>query len=88
MGYMLMLVIMIYSGPLFMSVITGLVGGHILFNAKDSLLPVPNRAAPNNAPTCASNATTSVHPNARPFAAPTRMVEPMLAAALTINGGG
>jgi Ctr copper transporter family len=33
MGYLLMLVVMIYSGPLFFSVIVGLMGGHALFNA-------------------------------------------------------
>jgi hypothetical protein len=33
MGYMLMLVIMTYSGPLFMCVILGLMSGHALFNA-------------------------------------------------------
>ena len=54
MGYMLMLVVMIYSGPLFLSVIAGLVGGHVLFNAKDALAPLPKRAAPKNAPNCAS----------------------------------
>ena len=39
MGYSLMLVIMIYSVPLFISVILGLAGGHVLFNAKDSIFP-------------------------------------------------
>jgi len=38
MGYSLMLIIMIYSVPLFFSVVLGLVGGHILFNAKDALV--------------------------------------------------
>jgi len=38
MEYSLMLIIMIYSVPLFFSVVLGLVGGHILFNAKDALL--------------------------------------------------
>ncbi|GKY95769.1 hypothetical protein MPSEU_000538100 [Mayamaea pseudoterrestris] len=38
MGYLLMLIIMTYSGPLFLCVILGLVGGHVLFNAKDALL--------------------------------------------------
>ena len=37
-GYLLMLVVMTYSGPLFVSVIFGLVGGHILFNAQDAVL--------------------------------------------------
>jgi hypothetical protein len=39
MGYSLMLVIMIYSVPLFLSVVVGLMGGHVLFNAKDALVP-------------------------------------------------
>mmetsp|Transcript_27532 Transcript_27532/g.64596 ORF Transcript_27532/g.64596 Transcript_27532/m.64596 type:complete len:772 (-) Transcript_27532:186-2501(-) len=39
-GYMLMLVIMIYSGALFLSVILGLVIGHILFNARDAIWPI------------------------------------------------
>ena len=38
MGYLLMLVIMTYSGPLFVCVVLGLVGGHVMFNAKDALL--------------------------------------------------
>ena len=33
-----MLVIMTYSGPLFMCVVLGLVAGHVLFNSKDALL--------------------------------------------------
>lgn len=33
MGYMLMLVVMTYSGPLFMCVIVGLMSGHAIFNA-------------------------------------------------------
>ena len=33
MGYMIMLVVMTYSGPLFMCVIFGLMAGHALFNA-------------------------------------------------------
>lgn len=36
-GYLLMLVIMIYSGALFLSVILGLVIGHVLFNARDAI---------------------------------------------------
>ncbi len=34
-GYMIMLVVMTYSGPLFLSVIIGLMGGHFLWNMKD-----------------------------------------------------
>jgi Ctr copper transporter family len=37
MGYFIMLVIMTYSGPLFFSVIVGLIGGHLLFNAQDAV---------------------------------------------------
>jgi hypothetical protein len=39
-GYLLMLIIMIYSFALFMAVILGLVSGHILFNAKDAIWPI------------------------------------------------
>jgi len=35
-AYCVMLVIMVYSGPLFLSVIAGLMVGHVLFNAKDA----------------------------------------------------
>jgi Ctr copper transporter family len=38
MGYFAMLVVMTYSGPLFMCVVLGLVFGHIAFNAKDVAL--------------------------------------------------
>ena len=36
-GYLAMLVVMTYSGPLFMCIILGIVGGHVLFNAKDAI---------------------------------------------------
>jgi hypothetical protein len=39
-GYILMLIIMIYSFVLFIAVILGLVSGHILFNAKDAIWPI------------------------------------------------
>jgi len=39
-GYMLMLIIMIYSVLLFLSVILGLVIGHVLFNAGDAIWPI------------------------------------------------
>jgi len=39
-GYLLMLVIMIYSGLLFLAVIVGLVIGHVMFNAKDAIWPI------------------------------------------------
>jgi hypothetical protein len=44
-GYMLMLVIMIYAGALFIATILGLVIGHVLFNAQDAIWPLPVRAA-------------------------------------------
>lgn len=34
MGYMLMLVVMTYSGPLFLCVVVGLMLGHLIFNSK------------------------------------------------------
>ena len=37
MGYFIMLVIMTYSGPLFVSTVGGMMLGHVLFNAQDSL---------------------------------------------------
>ena len=37
-GYLLMLVVMTYSGPLFASVVLGIVLGHVLFNARDAIL--------------------------------------------------
>jgi hypothetical protein len=40
MGYFIMLVIMTYSGPLFMSTIGGMMLGHCLFNAQDSIVKV------------------------------------------------
>lgn len=53
MGYFLMLVIMTYSGPLFMCVIFGLMGGHVLFNAKDAFFPLKTTAAVKEAaPDC------------------------------------
>jgi len=39
-GYVLMLIIMVYSVVLFLSVILGLVIGHVLFNARDALFPL------------------------------------------------
>lgn len=43
-GYMLMLVIMIYSGALFISTVMGLVLGHVFFNAKDAIWPLKTGA--------------------------------------------
>lgn len=39
-GYMLMLVIMIYSGAFFIATVMGLVFGHVFFNAKDAIWPL------------------------------------------------
>jgi hypothetical protein len=39
-GYMLMLVIMIYAGVLFLATVLGLVSGHVLFNAQDAIWPL------------------------------------------------
>lgn len=36
-GYLAMLVVMTYSGPLFMCIILGIIFGHVLFNAKDAV---------------------------------------------------
>ncbi|CAB9496852.1 mucin 13, cell surface associated [Seminavis robusta] len=38
MGYAIMLVVMIYSIPLFLSVVVGIVGGHVVFSAPDALI--------------------------------------------------
>jgi hypothetical protein len=51
MGYMLMLLIMTYSAPLFVCVVLGLVCGHVLWNAKDALL-VRDTATPCGAQEC------------------------------------
>jgi Ctr copper transporter family len=45
MGYMIMLVVMTYSGPLFMCVIFGLMGGHALFNARATVATKLNSVA-------------------------------------------
>jgi hypothetical protein len=42
-GYMLMLIIMIYSGALFMATVLGLVSGHVFFNASDAIWPLQAR---------------------------------------------
>jgi len=39
-GYILMLIIMVYSVVLFLAVILGLVIGHVLFNARDAIWPI------------------------------------------------
>lgn len=38
MGYFIMLVIMTYSGPLFISTVSGMMIGHVIFNAQDSFV--------------------------------------------------
>ncbi|KAL7456153.1 hypothetical protein ACHAWC_007658 [Mediolabrus comicus] len=38
MGYFIMLLVMTYSGPLFVSCVSGMLIGHVLFNAQDSLI--------------------------------------------------
>lgn len=38
MGYFIMLVIMTYSGPLFISTVGGMMIGHVIFNAQDALM--------------------------------------------------
>jgi hypothetical protein len=38
MGYFIMLVIMTYSGPLFISTVGGMMIGHVVFNAQDALI--------------------------------------------------
>lgn len=38
MGYFIMLLVMTYSGPLFMSCVSGMIIGHVLFNAQDALI--------------------------------------------------
>lgn len=44
-GYMIMLIIMIYSGVLFLAVILGLVTGHVFFNAMDAVWPAYGRSS-------------------------------------------
>jgi hypothetical protein len=58
MGYLLMLILMTYSGPFFISVVLGLVIGHVFFNAKDAVLLQRNKggcAVKECAPECAQN---------------------------------
>jgi len=38
MGYFIMLLVMTYSGPLFLSCVSGMVIGHVFFNAQDALI--------------------------------------------------
>jgi hypothetical protein len=42
-GYLIMLVVMTYSGPLFMCVIFGLMGGHAIFNSGSAKAPKENK---------------------------------------------
>jgi len=55
-GYFLMLVIMTYSGPLFMCTVLGLVCGHVFFNSKDAVL------APQQKPTTVVNVDEDTNP--------------------------
>ena len=51
-GYFAMLVVMTYSGPLFMCIVFGILGGHVLFNAKDAVFAVkesPSKAVSHHA---------------------------------------
>jgi Ctr copper transporter family len=50
-GYFAMLVAMTYSWPLFICIILGIVSGHILFNAKDSLFPIKTSPAKSDSVT-------------------------------------
>jgi hypothetical protein len=50
-GYLAMLVAMTYSWPLFICIILGIVSGHVLFNAKDSVFPV-KVSPPKSNPVC------------------------------------
>ena len=50
-GYLLMLVVMTYSGPLFMCVILGLVAGHVVMNAPALLKVKPKYKKPDEAET-------------------------------------
>ena len=52
MGYSIMLVIMIYSIPLFLSTVIGIVGGHILFSSPDAI--ITNSGGPCDVPPEAS----------------------------------
>jgi Ctr copper transporter family len=42
MGYLVMLIVMTYSGPLFLSVVLGLMGGHVAFNADQACTARPS----------------------------------------------
>lgn len=45
MGYLIMLVIMTYSGPLFVSIVGGMMTGHAIYNAQDSFMKSMDGAA-------------------------------------------
>lgn len=48
MGYFIMLVIMTYSGPLFICTVGGMMAGHAIFNAQDSFMKVRANKVPKN----------------------------------------
>ena len=50
MGYFIMLVIMTYSGPLFISTVGGMMVGHMSFNAQDALAKRKLKASEEVAP--------------------------------------
>ena len=52
---MLMLIIMIYSGVLFVAVILGLVTGHVFFNAMDAIWPIHGSPSVDDVGTDISN---------------------------------
>lgn len=58
MGYSIMLIVMIYSIPLFLSVVAGIVAGHVLFSAQDALMVVPSSLCCDSTTTI-NNATTN-----------------------------
>jgi hypothetical protein len=54
-GYMIMLVVMTYSGPLFMCVIFGLMSGHLLFGWMGNSASNPKETSDNTTTPDASN---------------------------------
>jgi hypothetical protein len=48
MGYFIMLLVMTYSGPIFLSCVSGMIIGHVLFNAQDSIIKRYNERRKTN----------------------------------------